>query len=436
MNRLLAGAACAALSVLALPASAATTPEVPVAGGLMPSDSAVNAFYAARHGKPLWLAQGATSPVVAELITVLQRAPLDGFASGPAFAAEAQSLLARAQSGDPAATAQADRLLTTAWLHYVQALQRPVEGMSFESSWVRPRKLSAHDILALAAAAPSLADHVRAASDVNPLYASLRDTAWQQLQSTGAAPDPRVLASLDRVRVLPAHGRYVLVDAATQTLSMVEDGHVADTMKVIVGKPGSQTPMMASVIYYATLNPYWHVPVDLEQKLIAPRVLAQGPSYLKVHRYELLTSFGDDGQPLKPSDVDWKAVAAGKTSVAMRQLPGPANSMGDIKFSFANDAGIYLHDSPEKDLFDKDQRDLSNGCIRLEDAARLGRWLLGRNPTVASDDPEQHVMLPKPVPVFVTYLTAHADNGQLTLVDDIYGRDSRDAASARVASLD
>ncbi|MBV9528679.1 L,D-transpeptidase family protein, partial [Sphingomonas sp.] len=93
-------------------------------------------------------------------------------------------------------------------------------------------------------------------------------------------------------------------------------------------------------------------------------------------------------------------------------------------FAFANDKGIYLHDSPEKDLFDKDQRDLSNGCVRLQDAARLGRWLLGRDPEVASDAPEQQVALPKPVPVFVTYLTAHADGGQLTLADDIYGRDA------------
>lgn len=436
MYRLLAGAACAALSVISVPALAATTPEVPaVSATNSASDATVAAFYASRHNKPLWLAHGSASPAVAELMSVLQRAPLDGFASGPAFAADAQSLIARAQAGDPAAAAQADRVLTTAWLHYVQALERPDSGMSFESSWVRPHTHTPHDILALAAAAPSLADYVRKVSDVNPFYASLRDAAWQQLQATGGAPDPRVLSSLDRVRVLPARGRYVLVDAATQTLSMIEDGHVADTMKVIVGKPGSQTPAIASVIYYATFNPYWHVPTDLEQKLIAPRVLSQGLSYLKVHRYELLTSFGDDGQPIAPQDVDWKAVAAGKTSVAMRQLPGPANSMGEMKFSFANDKGIYLHDSPEKDLFDKDQRDLSNGCIRLEDASRLGRWLLGRDPTVASDEPEQRVALPTPVPVFVTYLTAHADGGQLTLLNDIYGRDLQSDQASQMASL-
>ena len=419
-----------------MPASAATSPEVPAGtSDVMTPDSAVDAFYASRNNAPLWLVRGQASPAAAELMSVLRRAPLDGFASGPAIAAEAQSLLARAQAGDPSAAAQADRLLSAAWVHYVQTIQRPAAGMTYESTWVQRRVRSPHDILALAAAAPSLASYVRTVSDVNPFYARLREAAWQQMQSSGAAPDPRVLASLDRVRALPAHGRFVLVDAATQKLSMVENGQVVDSMKVIVGKPGSQTPMVASVIYAATLNPYWHVPADLEQKLIAPRVLSQGIRYLKVHHYELLTHFGDGGEVISPSDVDWKAVAAGKTTVAMRQLPGPANSMGEMKFAFANDHGVYLHDSPEKDLFDKDQRDLSNGCIRLEDAPRLGRWLLGRDPTVASNEPEQQVMLPKPVPVFVTYLTAHADDGQLTLADDIYGRDSQEGSSARMASL-
>ena len=108
--------------------------------------------------------------------------------------------------------------------------------------------------------------------------------------------------------------------------------------------------------------------------------------------------------------------------------------MGEIKFGFANKAGIYLHDSPEKDLFAKTDRDLSNGCIRLQDAQRLGRWLMGAQPETASNAPEQSVPLPSPVPVFVTYLTAQADGGQLSLVNDIYGRDSSQGG-ASLASL-
>jgi murein L,D-transpeptidase YcbB/YkuD len=98
--------------------------------------------------------------------------------------------------------------------------------------------------------------------------------------------------------------------------------------------------------------------------------------------------------------------------------------MGRMKFGFANAADIYLHDTPSKDLFAQDDRNLSHGCIRLQDAEALGRWLLGRDPQAASKDPELNVPLPTPVPIYVTYLTAQVDGGQLSFVDDSYGRDA------------
>jgi murein L,D-transpeptidase YcbB/YkuD len=79
-------------------------------------------------------------------------------------------------------------------------------------------------------------------------------------------------------------------------------------------------------------------------------------------------------------------------------------------------------------LFAQDDRMLSHGCIRLQDAERLGRWLMGRDPQIASGDPEQNVLLPTPVPIYVTYLTAQVNNGQISFVDDIYGRDTKVAA--------
>ena len=108
--------------------------------------------------------------------------------------------------------------------------------------------------------------------------------------------------------------------------------------------------------------------------------------------------------------------------------------MGRMKFGFANSADIYLHDTPSKDLFAQDDRSLSHGCIRLQDAERLGRWLLGRDPETASRDPEQNVLLPTPVPIYVTYLTAQVDGGQLSFIDDVYGRDAQHGLS-QVAAL-
>ena len=420
--RLASSVAVAAVVAIATPATAANAPAAPrfaMFGG-----SPIDDFYAARHGAPVWLGEGAASPAAAELVRILQRSPVDGYANGPQVAAEAQALIMRAAAGDRGALDQADHLLSSAWVEYASLLHRKPAGMTFAEQWIAPRTETPQEILQVAASSPSLVQHVRDVASVNPVYAALRDAAWSDSQTNGASVDPRVRASLDRARVFPAKGRYVVVDAASARLWMVDDGHLVDSMKVIVGKSDSQTPEIASVIHYATLNPYWNVPPDMVRSMIAQNVLSQGPGYLKAHGYELLSGFSEDARVLSPADVDWRAVAGGQATVRVRQLPGPGNSMGHVKFGFANDQGVYLHDTPKKELFASDDRDLSHGCVRLEDAERLGRWLLGREPTTASTSPEQHVALPSPVPVYLTYLTAHADGGQLTLLDDSYGRDS------------
>ena len=202
---------------------------------------------------------------------------------------------------------------------------------------------------------------------------------------------------------IPLHGRYVLVAAASARLYMLEAGGVRDSMKVIVGKPETPTPALKSVINYETLNPYWHVTGELTRTLIAARVLQDGNSYLTQRGYEVVSNFGPDGRVIPPGDVDWKAVAAGKTEILVRQQPGPANSLGRFKFDLPDGDGIYLHDTPKKELFAQDQRNLSHGCVRLEDAERLARWLLGKDPPAASA-PEENVLLPRPVPITISYL--------------------------------
>ena len=202
---------------------------------------------------------------------------------------------------------------------------------------------------------------------------------------------------------IPLHGRYVLVDAASARLYMIDDGRVQDSMRVIVGKPDTPTPELKSVINYETLNPYWHVTPDLAKTVIAPRVLQQGDAYLVQQGYQILSAFGPDARILSPDTVDWKAVAAGDVQVYVRQLPGPANSLGHYKFELPNGDGIYLHDTPRKELFAQDERNLSHGCVRLEDAPRLARWLLGKDPPAAST-PEENIPLPQPVPIGISYL--------------------------------
>ena len=237
-----------------------------------------------------------------------------------------------------------------------------------------------------------------------------------------------IILNMERARRLPAPtegGRYILVDAGAAKLYMYQDGKPVDSMNVIVGDPDRQTPMMAAELKYVMLNPYWNVPPDLAQKIVAKAVVQQGLGYLSERDYQVFTSWDDDARQVDPTSIDWQAVADGKQDVRLRRGPGPWNSMGHIKFMIPNVFGIYLHDVPgaEKPMFAKDERWLSNGCIRLSDADRLAKWAFGSMPH-ATGQPDQHVDVPDPIPVYVTYFTVAPSADGVTFRPDRYHRDA------------
>lgn len=228
--------------------------------------------------------------------------------------------------------------------------------------------------------------------------------------------------NLDRARILPSPStRHIIVDVASARLWMYEDGKAKDMMRVVVGKPDQQTPMLAGMMRYVVLNPYWNLPLDLVRDSIARKVLA-GRNFTAMG-FEALSDWSAEAQRLDPAEIDWAAVAAGERELRVRQLPGKDNAMGKIKFMFPNDLGIYLHDTPDKHLFAKAERWFSSGCVRVQDASRLAKWLFGNPPKAQSDAPEQPVALPAAVPVYLTYLTAAAEGSGIVFRKDAYGRD-------------
>jgi len=231
---------------------------------------------------------------------------------------------------------------------------------------------------------------------------------------------------MERARRLPSpedERKYAVVDAGSARLSLWENGRRVDEMKVIVGKAETATPMMAAYIKYASVNPYWNVPPELVRSLIAPRVVAQGPSYLTEREYEVMADYSENAPRLDPKTVDWQAVVDGRQEVRLRRLPSPANSMGMMKFMLPNYFGIYLHDSPEKDHFTKNELWISNGCVRVEDYKRLAKWLFGSVPTGRDPKVEEEVNLPQPTPVYMTYLTVQPTATGVQFLPDPYGRD-------------
>ena len=407
------------------PSIPASTPQAASAAIPLATASAVSSYYQVRPTVRMWFKPTAAGAPI-ELVNILKRAQLDGLASGPMLAFEAEQAIDRARGGDPAAVEQAEKILSAAWVLYVEALNRPAAGVEYGDPHLAPKGTTAERILLQAEHAPLLQQHLKSVSGVNAIYAGLRDAAWAQVQSGGiAALDSRLAANLDRARILPAKGRFILADIATARLWMYEDGRIVDTMKVIVGRRDSPTPMIASTISYATFNPYWNVPVDVVKRVHAPKIVKAGAAkYLKSNKFEVASDWTDQATVVAPADVDWKAVASGSTEVRIRQLPGGTNMMGHYKFSFPNSTGIYLHDTPYKEKFKQNRRTESLGCVRVEDAKRLAAWLLQAEPVAPNEQPEQHVQLPQGVPIYLTYLTAHTDEtGQLTFADDIYGWD-------------
>ncbi|WP_156029945.1 L,D-transpeptidase family protein [Sphingomonas sp. URHD0057] len=237
-----------------------------------------------------------------------------------------------------------------------------------------------------------------------------------------------IFLNMERAKRLPApeeQAKYAIVDAGDARLSLWENGRKVDEMKVIVGKAETATPMMAAYIKYASVNPYWNVPPELARNLIGPRILAQGTSYLTDREYQVLTSYADDARVLDPSTVDWQAVVDGREEVRLRRLPSPANSMGMMKFMLPNYFGIYLHDSPEKEHFTKNELWISNGCVRVEDYKRFATWLFGGYVPKGKDPKvEEEVDLPRPVPVYMTYLTVQPTANGVQFMEDHYGRDA------------
>ena len=388
-----------------------------------PSDD-VSAFYAQYKPQPIWTRNGVNEAAVTQLVAILQRAPFDGFAQGPQLAAQVQAAVGQARGGDPAALAAAERTLSSAWVRYVQAIRRPTAGMIYAYPVLEPQGSRTDQILLTAAAAPSLEQHLASVSNVNSIYAPLRDAAFAEAQATGnMTPDPRLLANLDRVRSFPAKGRFLLVDSGSSMLTLYQDGQQLDSMKVITGTEELPTPLIASVMYYITYNPYWHAPDHLVRKTIAPNVIHLGLSYFKSHGYDVIDEWSENANVIDPKSIDWKAAAAGKLHLKIRQAPGPLNSMGILKFPFPNPEDIYLHDTPDHSKFALANRNLSNGCVRVEDAKRLGRWLLGSDPVSPGTEAETRVQLPQGTRIYLTYITAQVRDGKLTYLPDLYGWD-------------
>lgn len=248
----------------------------------------------------------------------------------------------------------------------------------------------------------------------------------------------QLAVNLERWRWLPRRfaERYLRVNLPAFHLDLIENGESILDMRVIVGRQVRQTPAFVGRMTYLVLNPYWEVPHKLAVVDLLPKIQADR-SYLAEQG---IVVFSSGERRVNPATIDWQQLGSGNFPYHLRQDPGPKNSLGRIKFIFPNSYNIYLHDTPSRKLFEREQRSFSSGCIRIEKPLELARQLLRGSPLASISALEgelqsavsEVVPLPKPLPVYLVYFTAWVESdGIVHFYPDLYERDQRLDAALR-----
>ncbi len=226
---------------------------------------------------------------------------------------------------------------------------------------------------------------------------------------------------------------FVLVNVAGYEVYYLRDGKIVWSSRAQVGKPYRATPIFRSTMTYLVLNPTWTVPPTILAKDILP-AQRRDRSTLAKKRLEVVDH---SGRSVPESSIDWANATPKNFRYMLRQQPGPENALGRVKFMFPNPYSVYLHDTPSKSLFEKSERALSSGCIRIENPFELATLLLEGQSNwegaaierAVAEGKTRTVTLARPVPVLLSYWTAWVDRtGVLQLRSDIYGRDAKVAA--------
>jgi L,D-transpeptidase YcbB len=254
----------------------------------------------------------------------------------------------------------------------------------------------------------------------------------QSMNISAQARVAQLRLNLQRLRDLVnqrMEDRYILVNAAAFQLEAVERGEVEQRHRVIVGKPERQTPTVKAQVRALNFYPYWRVPESVAHLDLIPR-LQKEPEYLQKEQIRVLTgSF--NGPELSASSIDWRQADAHK--IKFRQDPGPQNALGLLRLDMPNEHGVYMHDTPMKQLFAQRGRSFSAGCVRVQEVFKLGEWVAKHEPGWGEPGRVQDVIdrgqpldltLTRPVPVYFTYITAWAEpDGRVLMRPDIYNRD-------------
>jgi L,D-transpeptidase YcbB len=395
--------------------------------------STVAKFYSLNQMKLIWMDSFSIRPDGDSLIQFLSHADQAGLLPEDYHGTKINALLN--SKLDHANAAEADALLTDAfvslWYHLKNGRvdRKSFSRLDIDSLVYTDAMVALKSALGNHSVTPVLRDREPKQPEYSVLKRSLAKYLTRNFQDTTIARRrDQLIANLERWRWEPkTPERYVSVNVPSFNLKVVENDSIVLESRVIIGKPETPTPNIKSVINSFIIYPYWHVPKSIVKEILP--AIQLDTIYLKKHNYQVIDN---NGKLIKNSAINWKKYTPEDFPYILRQREGSENTMGVIKFVFPNNYGVYLHDTNARRLFLKSDRALSHGCIRVQKAVDLAKYLAKDDDTyVDAADLEQYLLVQKrlkvkvvkPIPVHLNYFTVQPKGDSVIFFKDLYKSD-------------
>lgn len=398
-------------------------------------------FYAARAYAPLWITAGKLGSSAEQAIAEISNADDWGLKSGdfalPRFALPA----------GPEAHASAELQLSETLLKYARyarggRIMDPFTQLNSNLNRV-PQLLEPREVLDGVAKATDAAAYLRALHPPQPQFERLRQK-YLSVRGRDKVLARRILANMEQWRWMwtDMGDLYLLANVPEFMVHVVKDGHEIHAERIAVGEVGKQTAVFTRTLKHIVLRPMWRVPESIKVRELLPS-LRRGGGLMRQHGLQLETK---DGQKLDWRTMDWSTTDIRQYEVT--QPPGPKSALGKVKFSFPSQYTIYMHDTPDKWMFNPAQRTLTHGCMRLRNPVRLAELLLeadkgwGRahiDELSRSGPLNNHIAIERKIPFHMTYFTVWVDDdGRVRQFRDVYGHEQRisQALEGQWASID
>ena len=393
-------------------------------------------FYESRDNLPVWIDVDKASPRLGALLDALKHSEDHGVDPTRYGLDRFQPIVTQAEENkhryEIETVPEIDTRLTYAYLQYAaDLLGWSGNPKAIHTNWIRANnKADLAAQLARAVSSNQVRETLEELAPTHPQYTGLQAALARERQSPTGHLD-QIRMNLVRWRWMPRElgDRYVFVNVPAYQMQVMEGKKPVLAMRVIVGDPKHQTPLFSDEMTTIVFSPNWNVPESIIRKEMLPR-LVNDPGYLERQDIQVV---GTSGQVIDAEAVDWGDESA-VAGLHFRQEPGPKNALGLVKFQFPNPFDVYMHDTPQDALFNKQRRALSHGCIRLENPVALAEYVLHDNPewttekiNAAMNAGQEHAIpLKEHLPVHIGYFTAWVNpDGSVTYSDDPYDLDTR-----------